>query len=85
MPVLAVFFGPQFSVSKHFDFLSNVTADLVFCMTHTVYVDSFQMVACFYTVVEQCSAINNLSIASALQVSKSGVCNLKLRVTFGSM
>jgi len=27
---------------------------------------------------EQCSAINNLSIASALQLSKSGLCNLKL-------
>jgi len=34
------------------------------------------MVACF-NAVEQCSAINNLSIASALQVSKSGLCKLK--------
>jgi len=39
----------------------------------------------FYAVVEQCSAINNLSIASALQLSKSGVCNLKVCVTLGSM
>jgi len=37
MPVLATtLFGPQFSVSQHFDFLSNVTAAyLVFCMTHS--------------------------------------------------
>jgi len=42
------------------------------------------MVACFY-IVEQCSAINDLSIASALQLSKSGVCNLKLCVTLGIM
>jgi len=42
------------------------------------------MAACFYA-VEQCSAINNLSIASALQLSKSGLCNLKLYVTFVSM
>ena len=36
----------------------------------TVFDDLFQMVACFDT-VEQCSAINNLSLASALQLSKS--------------
>jgi len=42
------------------------------------------MVACLYT-VEQRSAINNLSIASALLLSKSGLCNLKLFVTFVSM
>ena len=41
------------------------------------------MVACFYT-EEQCSAINKLSIASALQLSKSGLCNLKLCVKLGS-
>jgi len=37
MPVLAnMLFGPQFSTSQHFDFLSNVTAAcLVFCVTHT--------------------------------------------------
>jgi len=84
MPVLAnTLFGPQFSISQHFDFLSNVTADLFFCMTHTVCVDIFKMVACFYTVVEQCSPINNLSIASALKLPNSGVCNLKLCVTLG--
>jgi len=33
------------------------------------------MIAYLYA-VEQCSAINNLSIASALQLSKSGLCNL---------
>jgi len=42
------------------------------------------MVTCLYT-AEQCSAINNLSIASALQLSKSGLCNLKLCVTLGSI
>ena len=42
------------------------------------------MVACFYT-VEQWSAINNLSIASALQLSRSGLCNLNLCVTSGGM
>jgi len=36
--------------------------------------DLFQMVACFYT-VKQCSAINNVSIASALQFFKSGLRN----------
>jgi len=53
-------------------------------MYDTVLDDLFQMFACFYT-VEQCSAINNLSIASALQLSKSGLFNLKLFVTLGSM
>jgi len=42
------------------------------------------MVACLYA-EEQCTAINNLSIASALQLSQSGLCNLKLCVTFASM
>jgi len=41
------------------------------------------MVACFYT-VEQCSAVNSLSIALALQLSKSVFCNLKFCVTFGA-
>ena len=37
MPVLAnTLFGPQFSISQQFDFLSNVTAAcLVLCMTHS--------------------------------------------------
>jgi len=44
------------------------------------------MVACVYTVGdEQGSAINNLDIASALQLSKSGLCNIKLCVTLRSM
>jgi len=43
-----------------------------------------QIVTCFYT-VEQGSAINNLNIASALQLSKSDLCNLKFCVTFVSM
>jgi len=42
------------------------------------------MVACFYA-VDQCSAINKLSIVSDLQFSKSGLCNLKLCVTLESM
>jgi len=42
------------------------------------------MVACFY-IMEQCSAINNLSTASALQLSKSGLRNLKLCVTLEGM
>jgi len=46
--------------------------------------DLFQIIACFYT-VEQCSALNNLSTASALQLSKSGLCNSKICVTFGNM
>jgi len=42
------------------------------------------MVACFYTAGdEQGSAINNLDIASAPQLSKSGLCNIKLCVTLG--
>jgi len=41
-----------------------ITAYLVF-VCHTIFDDLFQMVACFNT-VEQCSAINSLSIASAL-------------------
>jgi len=53
---------------------------------HTVLDDLFQMISCFYTVGdEQGSAINNLDIASALQFSKSGLCNIELRVTLGSM
>jgi len=37
MPILATsLFGPQFSISQHFDVLSNVIATcLVFCMTHS--------------------------------------------------
>jgi len=35
--------------------------------------------------VKQCSAINNLSIASALRLSKSGLCNFKFCVALGSM
>jgi len=58
--------------------LSSVTAAyfVFFCM--------IQIVTCFYT-VEQGSAINNLNIASALQLSKSDLCNLKFCVTFVSM
>ena len=67
-------------VSEHnflsVDNLSNVTAAYLVFVWHTVYDDLFQMVAFFYT-VEQCSAINNLSIASDLQLFKSGLCNLK--------
>jgi len=64
--------------------LSNVTAPYLVFVWHTVFEDLCQMVACFHT-VEKCSAINNLSIASALQLSKSGICNLKLCVTLGGM
>ena len=78
MPVLAnTIFGLQFSISQHFDFLSNVTAAYLVFSWHTVLDDLFQMIAYLYA-VEQCSAINNLSIASALQLSKSGLYNLKL-------
>jgi len=37
------------------------------------------MASCFCT-VELCSAINNLSIASGLQLSKSGLCNFVLHL-----
>jgi len=86
MPVLAnTRFGPQFSISQNFAFVSNITAAyLVFRVTHSSYDVLFQMVACFYT-VEQCATINNLSITSATRFyCKSGVCNLKLCVTLGS-
>jgi len=56
--------------------ISNVTATYLVFAWHTVFDYIFQMVACF-NAVEQCSAINNLSIASALQLSKSGLCKLK--------
>jgi len=36
------------------------------------------------TAVEQCSAISNRSIASALKRFKSGLCYLKLCITSGS-
>jgi len=37
LPVLAnTLFGPQFSISQHFDFLNSATAAcLIFCMTHS--------------------------------------------------
>jgi len=82
MPVLP----PHFSAHNCllFNLWSSVTAAyLIFCMTHRVE-DHFQIIACFHT-GEQCSAINNLSIASALQLSKSGLCNSKLCVTLGNM
>jgi len=83
MPVLAnTLFGPQFSFSQHFE--QRNCSLLRFFVWHKARDDLFQMVACFYT-VEQCSAINNPSTASALQLSKSGLCNLKLSVTFVSM
>jgi len=54
----------------------------LFFVWHTVLDNLFQMVACFYTVGdEQGSAINILDIASALQLSKSGLSNIKLCVT----
>ena len=66
MPVLAnTLFGPKFiSVNN----LSNVAAARFVFAWNTVLDDRFQMVAWFHA-VEQCSAINNLSIASALQLS----------------
>jgi len=68
-----------------FNIFSNVTAAyLVFFVRHTVLHDLFQMIACFYT-VEQCSAIDNLSIASTLQLSMSRLSNSKLCVTLGDM
>jgi len=73
---------PHFSVHN---FLSVNILSLVFYMTYRSWFDYlFQTVACFYT-AEQCSAINNLSIVSALEFSKSGLCNLKLCVTLGGM
>ena len=54
--------------------LSNVTAAyLAFFVWHTGFDGLFQMTACFHT-VEKCSTINNLSIASALKLSKAGIC-----------
>jgi len=74
-------FGPQFSFSQHFEQSNCILPRFLY---GTVRDDIFQVVACFYT-VEQCSAMNNLSIASALQLSKSGLCNLKLCVILGGM
>ena len=82
MPVLALtLFGPQFSFSQQFE---QRKCSLLRFLYGTVLDDLFQIVACFYA-VEQCSAINSLSIASAQQRSKSDLCNLKLCVTFVSM
>jgi len=82
MPVLAnTLFGPQFSFSQHFE--QRNCSLLRFFVWHTVLDDLFQIVSCFYT-IEQSSAINNLNIASALQLSKSALCNLKLCVIFVS-
>jgi len=64
--------------------LRNVTAAYFVFLYDTVLEDHFQIVACFYR-AEQCSAINNLCTASALQLSKSDLCNLKLCDTFVSM
>jgi len=51
MLVLAnTLFAPQFSISQHFDFLSNVTTACFVFFYDTVLDDLFQMVACFYTV-----------------------------------
>jgi len=75
-------FRPTIFFSQHFE--QRNCSLLRFFVWYTVLDDLFQMVACFYT-VEQCSAINNLNIASALQLFRSGLCNLKLCVTLGSM
>ena len=64
--------------------LHNVWLSKPFGLDIAVLDDLFQMVACFYT-TKQCSAINNLTIASTLQFFKSGLCNLKLCVTLGDM
>jgi len=76
MPVLAnTLLGPNFLLVN---ILSNVTATYLVFVWHPVLDDLFQMIAYFYT-VEQCPAmnsINSLSIAPALQLSKSGLCNL---------
>ena len=80
MPVLAnTLFGPQFSSSQHFE--QRNCSLIRFFVWHTVLDDLFQIGACFHT-VEQWSAINNLSKASALQLSRSDLCNLKLCVAF---
>ena len=74
-------FSAQFSFSQHF---AQRTAAFFVFLYDTVLDDLFQIVACFHT-AEQCSATNNLSTASALQLSKSDLCNFKLCVTFVNM
>jgi len=69
MPVLAnTLFGPQFSISQHFGFLSNITAAcLVFCITHSSWRSLSNGCTLLYSRIML--RINNLSIASVLQLS----------------
>jgi len=57
--------------------LSNVIAAYFIFVWHTVFDDLFQMVTCFY-IVEQGSAINNLSISSALYIREHAKSSLVL-------
>jgi len=67
MPVLATrLFGSQYTFIQYFE---QRNCSFPRFARHTVLDDLFQMVACFYT-VEQCSAINNLSISSTLHLSE---------------
>jgi len=66
--------------------VNTVTAACLVFLNDTQFLTiSFEWLHVFIQPVEQCSAINNLSIASALQLSKSGLCNLKHCVTLGNM
>jgi len=79
MPILTTtFFGPQFSFSQYFE-QRNCSLHRFLYDTHFLTI-SFKRLHVFIT-VKRCSAINNLSIALALQLSKSGFCNLKFCVT----
>jgi len=62
---------PHFSSHHYFsvDILSNLGAGYLLFVWHAVFKNPFQMVV-FVCTVEQCPAINRLSIASALQLSK---------------
>jgi len=85
MPVLAnTLFRPQFSFSQHFEQCSCSLLRF-FCMTHSSWWYLSNSCMFLYCKLEQCSAINNLSIASALLLSKSDLCNLKFCVTFVGM
>jgi len=76
--------GPQFSISQHFDVLSNVTADLGFCVTHSLWRSVSN--GCMFLYSSRTILSDKQSEHSFnLQLYKSGICNLKLCITLGSM
>jgi len=83
-PVLTnTLFCSQFSFRQHFE-QPNCSLLRFFCMTHISgrSLSNSCMLLCSRTMF---SDKHNLSISSAVQYFKSGLCNLKLCVTFVSM